>query len=108
MGLLKSVLNKPMTSFGHQGRRRVFSEGPKFFKLCPIVSNYVQRIFPGGAKPPCAHLVTGRFCNVIVKHVVTNNLSANRKLWLLALNHKNKFREMAIDRSIVLLVSDVK
>ena len=26
------------------------SERPKFFKLCPIVLNYVQNIFPSGAK----------------------------------------------------------
>jgi len=32
------------------GGRRVFWEWPKFFKLCPILSNYVQHIFPGGAK----------------------------------------------------------
>jgi len=25
------------------------SLGPKFFKLCPIVFNYAQQIFPGGA-----------------------------------------------------------
>jgi len=29
--------------------RRAFWEGHKFFKLCPIFSNYVQHIFPGGA-----------------------------------------------------------
>jgi len=23
---------------------------PKFFKLCPILLNYAQHIFPGGAK----------------------------------------------------------
>jgi len=27
-----------------------FSEGPKFFELCPVFSNYIQYIFPGGAK----------------------------------------------------------
>jgi len=30
-----------VTSLGHQGGQ--------FFKLCPIVLNYVQHIFPGGA-----------------------------------------------------------
>jgi len=43
--------------------RRLFWEEHKFFKLCPIVSNYVQRIFPGGSKNflggACAPLVTG-------------------------------------------------
>jgi len=34
----------------HQGGRRVFQEGDKFFKLCPIVSKYVQHIFPVGAE----------------------------------------------------------
>jgi len=35
------VRSRPITSLGHQRKRRVFWEGPKFFKLCPIVSNYV-------------------------------------------------------------------
>jgi len=41
---------RPVTSLGHQERRRVFGEGTKFFELCPIFSNYIQHIFPGGAK----------------------------------------------------------
>jgi len=41
---------RPVTSLGHQEGRRVFREGLKFFELCPIVSNYVQHIFSGGAK----------------------------------------------------------
>jgi len=41
---------RPVTSLGHQGRRRVFWEGPNFFKLCPIVLTYAQHIFPGRAK----------------------------------------------------------
>jgi len=32
------------------GGRRASREGPKFFKLCPIVSNYIQNIFPRGVK----------------------------------------------------------
>ena len=53
-----------VTSFGHQGWWRVFWEGPIFFKLCPIVCNYAQHIFPGegefcgGASPPLRPLVT--------------------------------------------------
>ena len=42
--------NRPPTSLGHQGGRKVFWEGDKFFKRCPIVSKYVQHIFPGGRK----------------------------------------------------------
>jgi len=40
----------PITSLGHQAGRRVFWERPKFFKLCSIVLNYVQHIFPWGRK----------------------------------------------------------
>jgi len=29
------ISTRPVTSLGHQRRRRVFWEGPKFFKLCP-------------------------------------------------------------------------
>jgi len=39
---------RPVTSLGHQVGQRVFWEGPKFFNLCPIVLNYVQRM--GGRK----------------------------------------------------------
>jgi len=44
-----------------------FSEEPKFFKLCPIVLNYVQDIFPSGAKifpaPPIyGHAYLGANC----------------------------------------------
>jgi len=42
--------SRPVTSLGHQGWRRVFWEGPKFFKLDPIVFNYAQHIFPGGGR----------------------------------------------------------
>jgi len=27
---------RPVTSLGHQGRRRVLWDGPKIFKLCPV------------------------------------------------------------------------
>jgi len=37
-----------VTSLGHQGGR-VLWEGTKFFKLCPIILNYVLHISPGGA-----------------------------------------------------------
>jgi len=51
--------SRPVTSLGHQVRPRAFWEGTKFFKLCPIILNYVQHIFPrgannvvGGLRPP--------------------------------------------------------
>jgi len=36
---------RPITSLGHQGWRRVFWKGHKFFQLCPTVFNYAQQIF---------------------------------------------------------------
>ena len=43
------MTSRPVTSLGHQGwRGGVFWKGPIFFKLCPIVFNYAQHIFPGG------------------------------------------------------------
>jgi len=51
---------RPVTNLGHQVGRRVFWEEPKFFKVCRIVSNYAQHIFPreekkiwGGILPHC-------------------------------------------------------
>jgi len=38
-----------VTSLGYQ-KRRVYWEGPKFFKLYSIVLNYVEHIFLGGRK----------------------------------------------------------
>ena len=46
----ETVGTRSVTSLGHQEGRRVFWERPKFFELCPIFSNYIQHIFPGGAK----------------------------------------------------------
>ena len=37
---------EPARSLGHQEGRRFFWEEPKFFKICPILSNYVQHILP--------------------------------------------------------------
>ena len=42
--------DRPVISLGHQEGQRAFCDGPKFFKLCGILSNYVQHIFPGGRK----------------------------------------------------------
>jgi len=39
---------RPVTSLGHQDGRRVFSEGPKFFELCPIVKTMSNTFFQGG------------------------------------------------------------
>jgi len=36
--------------FGTLGGAKGFLKGPKFFKLCPIILNYVQHIFKGGEK----------------------------------------------------------
>jgi len=47
---LTGCTRRPVTSLGHQEGRRLFREGPKFFELCPMFSNCVQHIFPGGAK----------------------------------------------------------
>jgi len=41
---------RPVTGLGPQGCRKVCWKGPKFFKLCLIVFNYAQQIFPGGRK----------------------------------------------------------
>jgi len=40
----------PVTSLVHQGWRTVFWEWPKFFKLCPMLLNNVEHIFPGVSK----------------------------------------------------------
>jgi len=46
----KSVTIRHVANLRHQVWQRVFWEGPKFFKLYPIVLNYVQHTFPGEAK----------------------------------------------------------
>jgi len=33
---------------GSPGGVKSFLRGPKFFELCPIISNYMQLTFPGG------------------------------------------------------------
>jgi len=43
------TIQRPVTRLGRR-RDEEFSEGEKIFKLCPIVSKYVQHIFPGEAK----------------------------------------------------------
>jgi len=44
------IVVRPITSLGHQERRRVFWKGPKVFEVCPIFSKYIQHIFPGEKK----------------------------------------------------------
>jgi len=52
----KVVPTRPVTSLGHQGGEK-FSEWPNTFKLCQIVLNYVQHIFPGGGEKFCWGLI---------------------------------------------------
>ena len=60
--------SRSVTTVEHQGGRRFFWEGPKFFELCPIVLNYVHysfsrgggaKSFSGGASPILRPLVMG-------------------------------------------------
>ena len=44
---IRGVGTRFVTSLGHQGGR-ILWEGTKFFKLCPIILNYVLHISPGG------------------------------------------------------------
>jgi len=44
-------IHRPVTSLGHQEGRKVFREGPKFFKLCPIFLNMSNTFFQGGEAP---------------------------------------------------------
>ena len=68
-------MRRPVTSLGHQGWRRVFWEGPELFKLCRIVLNYPQRIFPGGRK-----IFQGRFAPLVAGLFVRLDCSLFR-LW---------------------------
>ena len=42
--------SRPVTSLWHQGGKKFSGRASTFFKLCPIILNYVQHIFPGGSK----------------------------------------------------------
>jgi len=46
----RRLQSTPVTSLGHQVWRKVFWEGSKYFKRCPIIFNYAQHIYPAGAK----------------------------------------------------------
>jgi len=47
---LPIAASRHVTSLGHQGKRIVFCGGPKFFKICAVVSIYVQHVFQAGRK----------------------------------------------------------
>jgi len=53
--VFSGLVGRPVISLGHQVGQKVFWEGHKFFKLYPILSNYVQHIFQGAIphlRPP--------------------------------------------------------
>ena len=50
ISIINDILKQASNQLGTPGGRRVFWDGPKCFKLCPIILNYVQNIFPGGRK----------------------------------------------------------
>jgi len=57
---------------GTLGGVKSVPKGVQFFKLCPIVLNYVQHIFPGGLKfsrGASPLLVTGLLLRISVKLV---------------------------------------
>jgi len=72
LSLLKnsfSSIPRPVTNFGHQEEESVFREGLKFFELCPVLLNYVEHIFPVGAKiflGSFAPQVTGLFISLFL------------------------------------------
>ena len=47
---LVALIGRHVASLERQGGEELSKAGPKFFKLCPIVVNYVQHYFPGGQK----------------------------------------------------------
>jgi len=50
----KPFADRPVTSLGHQGGRRVFWEGLKFLKLCPTHFSRWSEKFCRGSFVPCA------------------------------------------------------
>jgi len=71
---LRRDFHQVRNQLGTPEGRRVFWKGPKFFKLCPIVFNCVQHIFPlgakyflGGLRPPAPPLVVGLIFNCIFR-----------------------------------------
>jgi len=57
----KEYKTRPVASLEREEGRRVFREGLRFFKLCPIALNYVQHIFPGAKIFSASPLVTGLY-----------------------------------------------
>ena len=45
-----SITDRPVTRLGHQGVQEFSESGPSLITICPILSNYVQCIFPMGRK----------------------------------------------------------
>jgi len=46
----ENILNQARNQLGTPGWAKSFLRGAEIFKLCPIISNYVQHIFQGGRK----------------------------------------------------------
>ena len=44
----ENILNQARNQLGTPGWAKRFLRGAQIFKLCPILSNYVQHIFQGG------------------------------------------------------------
>jgi len=44
--------SRPVTSLGHQSGRRIFWEGPKFFKVCPTHFSWEAKKLLGVFSPP--------------------------------------------------------
>ena len=64
---------------------------PKFFELCPIVLNYVQHIFPGGASP--GYGPADDACNRTFAKRFT--LSSQKEIAPFYRNSKKKFASLA-------------
>ena len=84
MSQLHHIITRPLTSLGHQEGRRFFWEGPKFFELCPIVSNYIKHSFPGGAKK-----FLGVFAPLVTGLIITTKQFAAANWWSTTSNNDN-------------------
>jgi len=61
--VVENVLShQARNQLGTLGWQKCFLRGAQVFKLCPIVLNYVQQIFPVRAKLPCAPAPYLRAC----------------------------------------------
>jgi len=73
--------NQLRTSAG----RNVLWEGPKSFKVCSTVLNYVQHYFPGGGESPCDALSYGPDLQVSPYIVFSTRVFPNPKPVFLAI-----------------------